>query len=50
MTVQVVSAARSTMMGHVDGIVIVGVRLNWVFGFGRQCAADAKLMHIDIEP
>jgi thiamine pyrophosphate-dependent acetolactate synthase large subunit-like protein len=43
-------AARSTMMGHADVIVIVGSRLNWVFGFGRQFPADAKLIHIDIEP
>jgi len=43
-------AARSTMMGHADVIVIVGSRLNWVFGFGRQFPADATLIHIDIEP
>jgi thiamine pyrophosphate-dependent acetolactate synthase large subunit-like protein len=43
-------AARSTMMGQADVIVIVGSRLNWVFGFGRQFAAEAKLIHIDIEP
>jgi len=43
-------AARSTMMGHADVIVIVGSRLNWVFGFGRQFPPDAKLIHIDIEP
>jgi thiamine pyrophosphate-dependent acetolactate synthase large subunit-like protein len=43
-------AARSTMMGHADVIVIVGSRLNWVFGFGRQFPANAKLIHIDIEP
>ena len=43
-------AARSTMKGHADVIVIVGSRLNWVFGFGRQFPADAKLIHIDIEP
>ena len=43
-------AARSTMMGRADVVVIVGARLNWVFGFGRQFPADAKLIHIDIEP
>ena len=43
-------AARSTMMGNADVIMIVGSRLNWMFGFGRQFPADAKLMHIDIEP
>src|SRR4029450_6100485 len=43
-------AARSTMMGHADIVLIVGSRLNWVFGFGRQFPADTKLIHIDIEP
>ena len=43
-------AARSTMMGNADVIMIVGSRLNWMFGFGRQFPADAKLIHIDIEP
>ena len=43
-------AARSAMMHHADVIVVVGSRLNWVFGFGRQFAADATLIQIDIEP
>jgi hypothetical protein len=46
---QVVCTAHSTMMGHADDIVIVGAWLNWVLGFGRQFAADARFMHIDIE-
>ena len=43
-------AARSTMMRDADVILIVGSRLNWVFGFGRQFPADAKIIQIDIEP
>jgi thiamine pyrophosphate-dependent acetolactate synthase large subunit-like protein len=43
-------AARSTMMRDADVILIVGSRLNWVFGFGRQFPPDAKVIHIDIEP
>jgi thiamine pyrophosphate-dependent acetolactate synthase large subunit-like protein len=44
------AAARSTMMRDADVILIVGSRLNWVFGFGRQFPAAAKIIHIDIEP
>jgi thiamine pyrophosphate-dependent acetolactate synthase large subunit-like protein len=43
-------AARSIMMRDADVILIVGSRLNWVFGFGRQFPANAKIIHIDIEP
>ena len=44
------AAARSTMMRDADVIIIVGSRLNWVFGFGRQFPSAAKIIHIDIEP
>ncbi|MCH8225832.1 MAG: thiamine pyrophosphate-binding protein, partial [Chloroflexi bacterium] len=44
------AAARSSIMGNADVVVIVGSRLNWMFGFGRQFPADAKVIHIDIEP
>jgi thiamine pyrophosphate-dependent acetolactate synthase large subunit-like protein len=44
------AAARSTMMRDADVILVVGSRLNWVFGFGRQFRPDAKIIHIDIEP
>jgi thiamine pyrophosphate-dependent acetolactate synthase large subunit-like protein len=44
------AAARSTMMRDADVVLVVGSRLNWVFGFGRQFPADAKIIHIDIEP
>jgi thiamine pyrophosphate-dependent acetolactate synthase large subunit-like protein len=43
-------AARSTMMRDADVVLIVGSRLNWVFGFGRQFPSAAKIIHIDIEP
>ncbi|ETX02695.1 MAG: hypothetical protein ETSY2_35045 [Candidatus Entotheonella gemina] len=42
--------ARSAMMGNADVILVVGSRLNWMFGFGRQFPADAQVIHIDIEP
>ena len=43
-------AARSAIMGNADVILVVGSRLNWMFGFGRQFPSDAKVIHIDIEP
>ncbi|MCZ6874665.1 MAG: thiamine pyrophosphate-binding protein [bacterium] len=43
-------SARSGMMSNTDVVLIVGSRLNWMFGFGRQFPADAKIIHIDIEP
>ena len=43
-------AARSGLMGNADVVMVVGSRLNWMFGFGRQFPADAKVIHIDIEP
>src|SRR5207245_11337193 len=42
--------ARSTLMGNADVILVVGARLTWMFGFGRQFAPDAKIIQIDIEP
>ena len=44
------AAARSSIMGNADLVVVVGSRLNWMFGFGRTFPADAKVIHIDIEP
>ncbi len=44
------AGARSAMMGNADVILVVGSRLNWMFGFGRQFPADAQVIHIDIEP
>ena len=42
-------AARSAIMGNADVVLVVGSRLNWMFGFGRQFPSDAKIIHIDIE-
>ena len=42
--------ARSTLMGNADVILVVGARLTWMFGFGRQFAPDAKIIQVDIEP
>ena len=42
-------AARSAIMGNADVVLVVGSRLNWMFGFGRQFPADAKVIHIDVE-
>ena len=42
-------AARSAIMGNADVVLVVGSRLNWMFGFGRQFPPDAKIIHIDIE-
>ena len=43
------AAARSAIMTNADVVLIAGSRLNWMFGFGRQFPADAKIIHIDIE-
>lgn len=43
------AAARSAIMANADVILIVGSRLNWMFGFGRQFQPDAKVIHVDIE-
>ena len=44
--------ARSTAMKEADLVVVVGTRLNHVFGFGRppRFSAAAKLIQIDIDP
>ena len=33
-----------------SSLLVAGARLNWMFGFGRQFAPDAKIIQIDIEP
>ncbi len=43
------NAARSQALGGADAIVMIGGRFNWIFGMGRRFAADAKIVHIDIE-
>lgn len=43
------NAARSQALSGADVIVMIGARFNWIFGMGRRFAADAKIIHIDIE-
>jgi acetolactate synthase-1/2/3 large subunit len=43
------SAARSTAMKAADVVLVLGARLNWMFGQGRGLAPDAKLIQIDID-
>jgi len=45
-----VGAARSFALRGADTVVVVGARLNWVFGFGRSIPADANVIQIDIDP
>ncbi len=33
-----------------DTVVLLGARLDWVFRYGQQIAADATLVQVDIEP
>ncbi len=44
--------ARSTALREADVVLVVGTRLNYVFGHGRppRFAADAKLIRIDVDP
>jgi len=44
--------ARSTALKEADVIMVVGTRLNYVFGHGRppRISADAKMIRIDIDP
>ncbi len=43
---------RSTALREADLVVVVGTRLNYVFGHGRppRFAADARFVRIDIDP
>lgn len=44
------SSARSVATRGADVIVVLGARLNWVFGMGRGFSPDAKIIQVDIEP
>jgi thiamine pyrophosphate-dependent acetolactate synthase large subunit-like protein len=44
------SAARSTAMRGADVVLVLGARLNWMFGMGRGLAPDAKIVQVDIDP
>ena len=45
-----VNAARSAALRGADAIVVMGARLNWMFGFGRppRYAEDVRIAQIDI--
>jgi thiamine pyrophosphate-dependent acetolactate synthase large subunit-like protein len=44
--------ARSTALREADAVLVVGTRLNYVFGHGQapRFARDARLIRIDIDP
>lgn len=44
------SSARSLAMRGADVVVVLGARLNWMFGMGRALAPEAKIIQVDIEP
>ncbi|MPZ99964.1 MAG: acetolactate synthase [Dehalococcoidia bacterium] len=45
-----VSAARGHAMRNADVVIVIGARLNWIFGGGQAFAPEAKIIQIDIEP
>jgi thiamine pyrophosphate-dependent acetolactate synthase large subunit-like protein len=47
-----VNAARSAALRGADAILVIGARLNWIFGFGRppRYAEDVRIAQIDITP
>jgi len=42
------NTARTLLQSRADAILIIGARLNWMFRYGAELAADAKLIHVDI--
>jgi 2-hydroxyacyl-CoA lyase 1 len=46
-----VNAARSAALRDADAILVVGARLNWIFGFGRppRFRTDVRIAQIDVE-
>ncbi|MCH9735682.1 MAG: oxalyl-CoA decarboxylase, partial [Actinomycetia bacterium] len=46
------AAARSLALKRADVVLLVGARLNWLLHHGEppQWSADAKFIHIDVEP
>lgn len=47
-----VNAARSAALVGADAILVVGARLNWIFGFGRppRYREDVRIAQVDVEP
>jgi thiamine pyrophosphate-dependent acetolactate synthase large subunit-like protein len=44
------SSARTLAMRGADTILVLGARLNWMFGMGRAFAPDSKIIQVDIDP
>lgn len=44
------SSARSLAMRGADVVLVLGARLNWMFGMGRGFAPEAQIIQVDIEP
>jgi thiamine pyrophosphate-dependent acetolactate synthase large subunit-like protein len=44
------SAARGLATRTADVVLVLGARLNWMFGHGRAFAPDAKVIQVDIDP
>ena len=46
-----VNAARSAALVGADAILVVGARLNWIFGFGRppRYREDVRIAQVDVE-
>ncbi len=45
-----VSGARSHAMRNADVVLVIGARLNWMFGMGRAFPPDAQIIQVDIDP
>ena len=43
------SAARAAIQAQADTVLLVGARLNWFFRFGRDLAADARIIQICLD-
>lgn len=44
------SSARSVAMRGADVVLVLGARLNWMFGMGRAFGPETKIIQVDIEP
>ncbi|HZU76480.1 MAG TPA: thiamine pyrophosphate-binding protein [Dehalococcoidia bacterium] len=44
------AGARSAALRGADVVLVLGARLNWMFGMGRTLAPDATIIHVDVEP
>lgn len=44
------SAARGLATKGADVVLVLGARLNWMFGHGRGLAPEAKIIQVDVEP